>query len=387
MPPKAWEHTSRKESRISKGDKTVARISTFDDWTDYFRQWQTEIGLDTSKFDDYKFEVKFGDVGKDIVEFGDYAGRPKWETVLQIPDQRVRDTLLHLITYQGDTEFASVEQQRNLLKTAPSVYDLQSAVKIMREEMRHGTQMSYLLVKYFGSSGKLEAQKLLERRAFSNSRLLGAFNQDVQDWLDFYCYTELVDRDGKYQLTMLSHSGFKPLAASMKPMLQEEFFHLLTGHTGLSRVLKAGKVPVELIQKHINKWFSVALDLFGVDNSSSAYWFYVWGLKGRYDEGSTDLAPDRDRLNELSRDHYLKEVRGLMDALNKLIPEDRPKLTLPDAKFHRSIGEFAEKTYDVHGNLLSPESYAEHLREVLPGPEDKVRLAEIFKQPDWVLAV
>jgi benzoyl-CoA 2,3-dioxygenase component B len=365
----------------------MGKISTFDDWTDYFGQWRNDIGLDTSKFDDYKFEVKFGAVPFDVIEFGDYAGRPKWETVLQIPDQRVRDSLLHLITYQGDTEFASVEQQRNLLNTAPTNYDLQSAVKIMREEMRHGTQMSYLLVKYFGSSGKLEAQKLLERRAFDNSRLLGAFNQDVQDWLDFYCYTELVDRDGKYQLTMLNHSGFKPLASSMTPMLQEEFYHLLTGHTGLSRVLKAGKVPVELIQKHINKWFSVALDLFGVDASSSAYWFYVWGLKGRYDEGKTGVPADRDRLNELARQHYEKEVIGLMEALNKLIPENQSKLKLPDLKFHRSIGEFAGKTYSIHGELLSSEAYAKHLEHVLPNEADKAALAQIFKEPDWVLAV
>jgi benzoyl-CoA 2,3-dioxygenase component B len=365
----------------------MAKISTFDDWTDYFRQWQRDIGLDTSKFGDYKFEVKFGPLASDVIEFGDYAGRPKWETVLQIPDQRVRDSLLHLITYQGDTEFASVEQQRNLLNTAPSDYDLQSAVKIMREEMRHGTQMSYLLVKYFGSSGKLEAQKLLERRAFNDSRLLGAFNQEVQDWLDFYCYTELVDRDGKYQLTMLNHSGFKPLASSMTPMLQEEFYHLLTGHTGLTRVIKAGKVPVSLIQKHINKWFSVALDLFGVDASSSAYWFYVWGLKGRYDEGKTETPADRDRLNELARQHYLKEVTGLIDALNKLIPEGQPKITLPDLKFHRSIGEYADQTYSTQGERLTPEAYAKHLEDVLPNGEDKVRLAEIFKEPGWVLAV
>ena len=365
----------------------MAKISTFDDWTDYFRQWQKDIGLDTSKFGDYQFQVKFGSVASDVIEFGDYAGRPKWETVLQIPDQRVRDSLLHLITYQGDTEFASVEQQRNLLNNAPSEYDLQAAAKVMREEMRHGTQMSYLLVKYFGSSGKLEAQKLLERRAYNNSRLLGAFNQDVQNWLDFYCYTELVDRDGKYQLTMLSHSGFKPLASSMKPMLQEEFYHLITGHTGLSRVLKAGKIPTYLVQKHLNKWLSVALDLFGVDNSSSAYWFYVWGLKGRYDEGVTQDPPDRDQLNELSRQHYLKEVTGLIEALNKLVPEGQPKLTLPDVKFHRSIGEYADKTYSIHGEILTPEGYATHLEEVLPNAEDKARLAEIFKQPDWVLAV
>ena len=365
----------------------MPKITTFDDWTDYFHQWQKDIGLDTSKFEDYKFEVKFGAVPSDVIEFGDYASRAKWETVLQIPDQRVRDTLLHLITYQGDTEFASVEQQRNLLNTAPSEYDLQSAVKITREEMRHGMQMSYLLVKYFGSSGKLEAQKLLERRAFDNSRLLGAFNQEVQSWLDFYCYTEMVDRDGKYQLTMLNHSGFKPLGASMTPMLQEEFYHLLTGHTGLVRVIKAGKVPINIIQKHINKWFSVALDLFGVDASSSAYWFYVWGLKGRYDEGKTDAPADRDRLNELARQHYLSEVQGLMDGLNKQIPENQPRLYLPDLKFNRSIGEFAEKTYSIHGELLTPEAYAKHLDEVLPNAADNALLAQITREPDWVVAV
>src|SRR5258708_6012724 len=197
----------------------MGKITTFYDWTDYFREGQRDIGLGKSKFYDYKFQVKFVALPSDGIEFGDYAGRPKWETVLQIPDQRVRDTLLHLITYQGDTEFASVEQQRNLLNTAPSEYDLQSAVKITREEMRHGMQMSYLLVKYFGSSGKLEAQKLLERRAFDNSRLLGAFNQDVDSWLDFYFYTEMVDPDGKYQLPMLNHSRFKPHVATISPML------------------------------------------------------------------------------------------------------------------------------------------------------------------------
>ena len=365
----------------------MGRINTFDDWTDYFRQWQKDIGLDTDRFGDYAFEVKFGPVRSDVIDFGDYAGRPKWETALQIPDQRVRDTLLHLITYQGDTEFASVEQQRNLLQNAPSDYDLQSAVKIMREEMRHGTQMSYLLLKYFGSSGKLEAQKLLERRAFNNTRLLGAFNQEVGDWLDFYCYTELVDRDGKYQLTMLSHSSFKPLASSMQPMLQEEFYHLLTGHTGLTRVLKAGKVPVQIVQKHINKWFSVALDLFGVDASSSAYWFYVWGLKGRYDEGVTTEPADKDRLNELSRQHYLKEVNGLIDALNKLVPEGQPKLTLPDNKFNRSIGEYSEKPYSTTGELLSPEAYAKHREDTLPTAADKALLAGLFKSSDWVVPV
>ena len=131
----------------------------------------------------------------------------------------------------------------------------------------------------------------------------------------------------------------------------------------------------------------MALDLFGVDASSSAYWFYVWGLKGRYDEGKTDVPADRDRLNELSRQHYEKEVVGLIGALNKIIPADQPQLRLPDLKFNRSIGEFAGKAYDVNGELLTDEAYAKHLEDVLPNAADKVRLTQIFKEPNWVLAV
>ena len=114
---------------------------------------------------------------------------------------------MNLIVYQGDTEFASVEQQKNLLDTAPTEYDRKALTRVNSEEMRHGWQMCYLLVNYFGDSGKLEARKLLERRAFRGDRLLGSFNAPVNNWLDFFTYTEFVDRDGKYQLTMLSHSG------------------------------------------------------------------------------------------------------------------------------------------------------------------------------------
>jgi benzoyl-CoA 2,3-dioxygenase component B len=173
----------------------------------------------------------------------------------------------------------------------------------------------------------------------------------------------------------------------MKPMLQEEFYHLLTGHTGLGRVIKAGRVPMDIIQRHINKWFSVALDLFGVDASSSAEWFYVWGLKGRYDEATAQIPADRDRLNELARQHYLRELTDLIAALNRFVPEGQPRLGLPDIRFHRSIGEYAGMTYSVRGELLTPEEYAKHLDENLPGARDKAALTEIFKDPGWVLPV
>jgi benzoyl-CoA 2,3-dioxygenase component B len=363
----------------------MTKISTFDDWIDYFRQWQKDIGYDPSLLGDYKFETKLGELHTSEIEFGDFIAQAKWERVEQIPNQSIRDALLNLIVYQGDTEFASVEQQKNLLETAPTDYDRQSLIRVNSEEMRHGWQMCYLLVTYFGESGKLEAQKLLERRASKGNRLLGSFNEPVKNWLDFFTYTQFIDRDGKYQLTMLSHSSFAPLAQSVTAMLKEEFFHMFTGNTGLTRIVRAGKIPIPIIQKYFNKWLSTAYDLFGTDHSSSAHWAYVWGLKGRYDEHEAKEVADKARLNELARRHFLAEAQRLVDGLNQYLPADQPRLSVPDLKFRRSIGEFAAKTHSVKGELLSAEEYEKHLAEIVPGPEDERLLDEIFKEKDWVL--
>jgi len=363
----------------------MARISNFDDWVDYFRAWQKDIGYDPSLLGDYKFETKLGEIHTPEIEFGDFRGQRKWERADQIPNQSIRDALLNLIVYQGDTEFASVEQQKNLLDNAPTDYDRQALIRVNSEEMRHGWQMCYLLVTYFGESGRLEAQKMLERRATQGNRLLGSFNTPVNNWLDFFTYTQFVDRDGKFQLTMLSHSSFAPLAQSVVAMLKEEFFHMFTGNTGLTRIVRANKIPVPIIQKYFNKWLSTAYDLFGTDHSSSAQWAYVWGLKGRYDEHEAKEPVDKQKLNELSRDLYMAESRKLIDALNQFIPAGQPKLYAPHLNFHRSIGDAVGKPYSVTGELLSEGQYQTHLAEVLPGAEDERILSDIFKGKDWVL--
>jgi benzoyl-CoA 2,3-epoxidase subunit B len=362
----------------------MTKISTFDDWIEYFRQWQQDIGYDPALLGNYQFETKLGELHSPDIEFGDFKGQAKWHRLTQIPNQSIRDALMNLIVYQGDTEFASVEQQRNLLDTAPTEYDKQALIRVNSEEMRHGWQMCYLLVNYFGDSGKLEARKLLERRAFRGDRLLGSFNAPVNNWLDFFTYTEFVDRDGKYQLTMLSHSSFAPLAESVTAMLKEEFFHMFTGHTGLTRILRAGKIPLPIVQKYFNKWLSTAYDLFGTDHSSSAHWTYTWGLKGRFDEHEAAGPAEKNKLNDLARAHYMTESGKLIDQLNQLIPEGQPKLYAPDLRFNRSIGESVGNTYSVTGELLSPEAYQQHIQDVLPTTEDEQILAAIIKGKDWV---
>lgn len=359
-------------------------IQNFEDWIGVFRQWQKEIGYDTALLGDFKFEAKFADLEDESIGFGDYKGTKKWKRYLQIPSQQIRDSLMHLIVYQGDTEFASVEQQRHLLTTAPTEYDLKSALRINAEEMRHGWQMCYLLVNHFGDTGKIEAQKQLERRAYNRTRLLGAFNEPTDHWLDFFIYTQFVDRDGKYQLKMLSSCAFAPLGQSMGPMLKEESFHLGTGNSGIQRVLRAGKVPTEVIQRYYNKWVPTAYDLFGKDGSTTSHMAYVWGLKGRYNETETDENPDLDRLNQHARGLYQKEISELNDKHNLLVKPGQAKLVIPDVKFHRKIGEYEGQFCTIEGKPISERDFPNYLAEHLPTKEDQALLKEVFAQGDWI---
>src|SRR5580698_1018548 len=175
----------------------VAKIGTFSDWEGMFNDWRKDIGVNTADIEAFHFDTLYGAIDTDEIEFGSYKGRRKWENLRQIPTQ----------------------------------------------QMRHGWQMCALLGDHFGYSGKVEAQKMLERRAFENKRLLGAFNVDVDNWMDFFTYTDFVDRDGKFQLQMLKYSAFAPLGRSMSYMLREEAFHMGTGNDGLRRIVEAGVIP------------------------------------------------------------------------------------------------------------------------------------------------
>jgi len=364
----------------------VARIGTFSDWVGLFDDWRKEIGVNRDEIASFKFDTLYGAIETEEIQFGAFKGRHKWENLRQVPTQQMRDALMNLIIYQGDTEFASVEQQRNLFESAPTDWDRKAIMRVMIEEMRHGWQMCALLVDHFGYSGKVEAQKMLERRAFDNKRLLGAFNVDVDNWMDFFTYTDFVDRDGKFQLQMLKYSAFAPLGRSMSYMLREEAFHMGTGNDGLRRIVEAGMIPAWLIQKYLNKWISSSYDLFGTDNSSSAHWAYVWGIKGRYDEPRNAQDAKLDELNDYNRILYHDEVAGLIERFNTALKPGEPKLYAPNIKFNRAIGRYAgQKFHAQTGEPLDDKAYEQHLKDYMPSAEDRKLLLEIIaNEKKWI---
>jgi benzoyl-CoA 2,3-epoxidase subunit B len=364
----------------------VPKIGTFSDWVGLFHEWRREVGVDRDTIKNFGFDTLYGAIETEEISFGYYKGRRKWENLRQIPTQNMRDALMNLIVYQGDTEFASVEQQRYLFESAPSDWDRSAITRVMIEEMRHGWQMCALLIEFFGDTGKVEAKKMLERRAYENKRLLGSFNEECDNWLDFFAFTDFVDRDGKFQLQMLKYSAFAPLGRSMSYMLKEEAFHMGTGNTGLARIAEAGVVPHWLMQKYLNKWISSSYDLFGTDHSSSAHWAYVWGLKGRYDEPANTNPANLEDLNDYNRHLYRDECVTLVKRISAAQKPRQEELYCPDIKFNRNIGRWKSQFFHPRsGAPMEEKEYRQQLDTWMPTPDDKKLLLDIIaSEKKWI---
>ncbi len=437
-------------------DKTLQRA--LEHWQPEFLSWWRDMGPDGShnfdvylrtavsvepsgwahfdyvKMPEYRWGIFLNPLDANrTIGFGDHKGQPVWQ---EVPGE-YRANLRRIIVTQGDTEPASVEQQRHLGLTAPSLYDLRNLFQVNVEEGRHLWAMVYLLHRYFGRDGREQADALLERRSGDgdNPRILGAFNEKTPDWLSFFMFTYFTDRDGKFQLSALAESAFDPLARTTRFMLTEEAHHMFVGESGVARIIQRtcevmvrnktddparlrelGVIDLPTIQRYINFHSSVTVDLFGSDVSSNAATFYTTGLKGRYQEDKlsddhqlkeqtytvmevnagellTRQAPALNALNERLRDDFMKDSVSGVERWNKIIQKQGIdfQLTVPHKAFHRQIGPLAGLKISPQGRVVSEQVWNSHVRDWLPTDSDSQfvkslmgRVAEIGQYANWI---
>jgi benzoyl-CoA 2,3-dioxygenase component B len=380
---------------------------------------RTAVGVDSEgwaqfghvKMPDYRWGIFLAEPEKDrLIGFGDHMGEPAWQ---QVPGE-YRNWLRRIIVTQADTEPASVEQQRLLAHTAPSLYDMRNLFQVNVEEGRHLWAMVYLLQTYFGKDGREEAEELLERRSGNpdHPRILGTFNEPIKTWLDFFCFTMFTDRDGKFQLLSLAESGFDPLARTCRFMLTEEAHHMFVGQTGVGRVVQRaaelmrehpgrsprdfGGIDLPLMQKYINFWASSSNDLYGAEISSNSANFFGSSLKGRawemkkHEEHtardaiktieswdgsrlSNQEVPLRNALNEVLREEFIEDNEKGINYWNRILDEHgiEHRLRLPHWRFNRNIGMYAGYRFDIDGKPLSELEWQERQDEWLPSAADR----------------
>ena len=387
--------------------------------------------FDYVKMPDYRWGIFLAEAEPDrTIHFGDHIGEAAWQ---EVPGE-YRTMLRRIIVTQGDTEPASVEQQRRLGQTAPSLYDLRNLFQVNVEEGRHLWAMVYLLHSYFGKEGRDEADELLARRSgdADKPRILDAFNQPCTDWLSFFCFTMFADRDGKYQLASLAESGFDPLARTCRFMLTEEAHHMFVGDTGLERIIRRsaeltardpngdaralGGIDLPTIQKFINFWLSYCLDLFGSEISTNAADYFGHSLKGRFGEAkrysehtalgqhrSMDVIRDgklaqedvalRLAMNEELRDGYIDECDNAVRRWNKTIHEAGVsfELTVPNRRFHRRQGLYSTHLFSPQGEIIDAATWDRMVPAWLPSESDKAYVRSLMhpvyepgKMANWI---
>ncbi len=352
------------------------------------------------------------------IGFGDQKGEPVWQDV---PGE-FRTDLRRLIVVQGDTEPASVEQQRLLGKNAPSLYDLRNLFQVNVEEGRHLWAMVYLLHRYFGREGREEADAMLERHSgdADSPRILGAFNEQTPDWLSFYMFTYVTDRDGKYQLGALRESAFDPLSRTCDFMLKEEAHHMFVGASGVGRVAQRtaqlmaehdtndvapyGGINLDTLQRYINFHFAVSLDLFGSERSTNAANYFAAGLKGRFDEASfdddhvlldreaeyqfvdndgrfkTERLPARALVNQELRTDYVEDCQKGLRRWNRILNEHGVDLQfkLPHIGFNRAVGTYAAHRLTPGGSVISEADWAASRDSWLPNDTDRAHVLNLM---------
>jgi benzoyl-CoA 2,3-dioxygenase component B len=394
---------------------------------------RTAVSVDAkgwAKFDyvrmpEYRWGILLAAAEEDRkIPFGRHYGEPAWQDV---PGE-YRAMLRRLIVIQGDTEPASVEQQRHLGKTAPSLYDMRNLFQVNVEEGRHLWAMVYLLHKYFGRDGREEAEDLLRRRSGSADapRMLGAFNEETPDWLSFFMFTFFTDRDGKMQLEGLAQSGFDPLSRTCRFMLTEEAHHMFVGETGvgrtilrtceamraagiedpadIARVRSLGVIDLPTLQKKLNLHYTLSLDLFGSEVSTNAANAFNASLKGRHRETRIDDdhrlenatypvlelvdgairrvdEPALTALNMRLRDDYSADCAKGIERWNKIIARSGVafELQLPHVAFHREIGEFRDVHVNPAGELIAAAAWERQKDRWLPSQEDGDFIAALMQ--------
>jgi benzoyl-CoA 2,3-dioxygenase component B len=381
--------------------------------------------FDYVKMPEYRWGVLLAPQVEDRrIPCGEHAGQPAWQ---EVPGE-YRAMLRRLIVIQGDTEPGSVEQQRFLGLTAPSLYDMRNLFQVNVEEGRHLWAMVYLLFKYFGADGREEADELLRRSSGSEEapRMLGAFNEETPDWLSFFMFTYFTDRDGKMQLESLAQSGFDPLSRTCRFMLTEEAHHMFVGETGVGRTIQAtgeamnkagitdpydidkirdlGVIDLPTIQKKLNLHYTLSLDLFGQEVSTNAANAFNAGIKGRYMESRIDddhrltgatykvaqvqggqivyeEVPALTAINMRLRDDYVRDASGGVGRWNKIIEKAGIdfQLKLPHEGFHRQIGIFSAVSVDPEGNIIPKEEWDAKAKDWLPTKADGDFIQSLMK--------
>ncbi|MEE8586779.1 MAG: hypothetical protein V3T83_18205 [Acidobacteriota bacterium] len=373
-------------------------IESLEDFAEAYSWWAETSGV-MEWVEGAEMRIVAADLLKRIeepVSHGLYAGRPRFASrsladklgVGHVPFPEdsypwlmgsVSSAFARLAYIQGSSEYASSQQQRDLMRQGhvPAILERYIRATII-EEGEHGIQMAgWLISESENDLGKLLAEDLLARKAdHPDPQLqqpLVEFNPSVATLPEFAHYLDKQDRDGWSQLRCSVDNASALYAGMMQFFLRQEARHMRSGEQLIEWCLLGRKIPMELHLKMEWEWDAISYRLHGVPyGSSGALTQYQLGTKnpiypldGRYQgtrfriphpdgpEGykTIEVSPSMDlehlngysvcvlrdvlrnnnrRRTKLLDDRQLKEMREFLSRLTQYVPDRQRKKLLED---------------------------------------------------------
>jgi len=219
-------------------------------------------------------------------------------------DPEYLQLLRRVLAIQSDCEIGGPHLYIDaMLPEAPRRIDQLVVARTAAEEIDHFRKFARLA----GDLG-VETSYLLSRP--NQERYVEAFRGQITTWEDFAVFGFLIDRVGRYQLEEFAGCSYAPLSAIVdhpSRVLEEEAGHIDFGTTRCAEMAAKGGEQKERLQKSIDAWYTMGLDMFGNSGSWRSERFRQWCLKRR--------------TNAEARQQYIAEVNPLIESMGLTVPD------------------------------------------------------------------
>ena len=233
-----------------------------------------------------------------------------------------RQSLIHLMTMQADSELAGAYGYVPWITKAPTVEEKLVVAQIVKDETRHAKVMYDLLAElgvdvgqHVAAHDRSFAVRLEDSEAdigtarISADKRVNIFYYPIDTWADFVMFNFCMDRGAGHLLEDVRTSSYGPWRRGVEGIFKEEKMHIRHGELWVRRLADNPATRPEATRT-FGKWFVRTMNIFGRPDSPKNRLYRELRLKAR----------DNDEV----RRAFADEVRGLVEPLGWKLPEWRP---------------------------------------------------------------
>ncbi|HSE95179.1 MAG TPA: Phenylacetic acid catabolic protein [Methylomirabilota bacterium] len=233
-----------------------------------------------------------------------------------------RESLVHLMTMQADSELAGAYGYVPWIMKAPGVEEKLVVAQIVKDETRHAKVMYDLLEelgvdvrRHVEAHDESFARRLADPDAdigtvrLAGDKRVNIFYYPIDTWTDFVMFNFCMDRGAGHQLEDVRHCSYGPWRRAVEGIFKEEKMHIRHGELWVRRLAERPATGEEA-ERTFHKWYVRTMNIFGRPGSPRNRLYRELGLKARD--------------NDVVRQRFSDEVRGLIEPLGWRLPTWQP---------------------------------------------------------------